>query len=385
MNRQDTDVLIGGADPLDTRLSDAAGTVPRSVWWWRTRPALGLAPTPMPSFVLLLSGLALGPDGLAVLSPRVLAVLDPVTSIGLAALGVLIGLSLTPDKRDAARGFAVGSLETVATVLAIGLAVVLAADVWLVNVAWSAPAIALLAVCASPSAARGTDAESETAVAGSYGDLPAILLGGFTMTWLVEPSAAAVLWLTVNTVGIAAVSAIAGWLLVGEAATESEQRVFAAGTLLLLGGAAVYLSSAVLLLGVMAGIVWGVAGGLSRDRIVRDVSYVQHPFVVLLLLVAGASIDLSADAFALALLIAVTRVGAKLAGIAVASRTLAPELQIGGGMRLIAPGAVGIGLALGATNVPGLAEGQLLLSVVVTSVIVSDVLALLVAPNEGAA
>jgi len=389
VNRAEPDLIIGGADPLDTRLSDAGGGAARGAWWRRTRPALGLAPAPMPAFALLLCGIAVGPSGLAVLSPRLLNVLGPAVSIGLTALGLLIGLSLALENRRAARQLIAGWLEAGVTMIVVGGAVALTARFSLVDAALPVISIALIAICAAPSAATVNDTALDDELSGAadaahYGDVLAILLGGFVVMWLAEPSASAMLWLALNVTGIAAAAAVAGWLLVDEAATESEQRVFAAGTLLLLGGAAVYLASPAIFIGGLAGVVWNLAGGRSRDRIARDVRYVQHPLIVMLLIVAGASIEISAEVFALGLFVAICRLGGKLVGARVASRVLVRDGPRESALQLVSPGLVGVALALSVTVPPGESNlPRFLLSVTVAATLVSDVIALLVAPDEG--
>jgi hypothetical protein len=343
----------------------------------------------MPAFALLLCGIAVGPSGLAVLSPRLLNVLGPAVSIGLTALGLLIGLSLALENRRAARQLIAGWLEAGVTMIVVGGAVALTARFSLVDAALPVISIALIAICAAPSAATVNDTALDDELSGAadaahYGDVLAILLGGFVVMWLAEPSASAMLWLALNVTGIAAAAAVAGWLLVDEAATESEQRVFAAGTLLLLGGAAVYLASPAIFIGGLAGVVWNLAGGRSRDRIARDVRYVQHPLIVMLLIVAGASIEISAEVFALGLFVAICRLGGKLVGARVASRVLVRDGPRESALQLVSPGLVGVALALSVTVPPGGSNlPRFLLSVTVAATLVSDVIALLVAPDEG--
>jgi hypothetical protein len=105
---------------------------------------------------------------------------------------------------------------------------------------------------------------------------------------------------------LSAAMAIAGWLLVGEAASDGEQHAFVAGTLLLVGGAATYLSLSSAFAGFIAGVTWSLAGNLARARIVRDLDYVQHPFIVLALLAAGATATVSLDGLLVAWALAVT-------------------------------------------------------------------------------
>jgi hypothetical protein len=135
---------------------------------------------------------------------------------------------------------------------------------------------------------------------------PAVLavLGGFVMAALRD---APPLAQTMTALGIAAVAvavAFAGWLLVGQADSDREQQVFVIGSLLLIGGGAVYTSLSAVFAGLLAGVVWSSGGDLARARIVKHLDYFQHPLLVVMLLVAGASIAFSLDALAVVVIVA---------------------------------------------------------------------------------
>ena len=136
---------------------------------------------------------------------------------------------------------------------------------------------------------------------------PAIALvvtGGLTVAGLRETTPVGLVVLILASAGIAGIVAVACWLLVRQADSEREQQVFAAGSLLLLGGAAAYLSLSALFAGFLAGVVWNIAGDLAKPRIVRDLDRFHHPLLVLMLLVAGASITMSFEALVLATILA---------------------------------------------------------------------------------
>lgn len=104
--------------------------------------------------------------------------------------------------------------------------------------------------------------------------------------------------------GVAIVVAFAGWLLIGQADSEREQQVFVIGALLLLGGAAAYALLSAVFAGLLAGIVWRSGGELARARIVQHLDYFQHPLIVVMLLVAGASITFSIETTAVLVIVA---------------------------------------------------------------------------------
>ena len=84
---------------LDTNITpDEISTVrvPSDQPRWRSRIQLarGLAPTPRPWLLLLLTGVAFGPFGLGILSENVLNVLDPAVAAALATLGAFVGMEI---------------------------------------------------------------------------------------------------------------------------------------------------------------------------------------------------------------------------------------------------------------------------------------------------
>ena len=102
---------------------------------------------------------------------------------------------------------------------------------------------------------------------------------------------------------VAIVIASAGWLLVGQTDSEREQQVFVVGSLLLIGGSAVYSSLSAVFAGVLAGAVWNAAGNLARARIVRHLEYFQRPLIGVMLVAAGASLVFSREAIALVIIV----------------------------------------------------------------------------------
>jgi hypothetical protein len=194
---------------------------------------------------LLLLGVAVGPNGLDLLTPSVVLLLDPIVAMALAMIGVFVGLNIdvSRPRLDAA--------------------------------------IAMAA------------------------------LGGAAIIFSREASPLAQVLITLAMAGIALIVAFAGWLLIGQTESEREQQVFVIGALLVIGGAAAYLSLSALFAGLFAGILWSAAGDLARARIVKELDYLQHPLVVLLLLVAGASITTYIEAAVLTLVVLVLHLAAR--------------------------------------------------------------------------
>jgi hypothetical protein len=200
------------------------------------------------SALVLLLGIAAGPHGLNLLSHTVLLLLDPLIVMALAMLGVFIGLAIEVRPQP-------GSPKPVAKAGA------------------TAPAVLAL-------------------------------LGGIVMAALLEASPVAQVLTALGIAGVAIVVAYAGWLLVGQADSDREQQVFVIGSLLLIGGGAAYTSLSAVFAGLLAGIVWSSGGDLARARIVQHLDYFQHPLLVVMLLVAGASIAFSLEALAVLVIVA---------------------------------------------------------------------------------
>jgi hypothetical protein len=200
-----------------------------------------------------------------------------------------------------------------------------------------------------------------------------IVIGGVLLSFLRDSSPAAALLLAAQATLIAVVIAIAGWLLVSQASTPTEQRVCVFASLLLLGGAADYLSTSALLSGLVAGACWQHAGSAVREYIRRDVTYVQHSLLVLILLLAGARADLSPAALTLSIAYVVIRTSVKLLGGWLATRVQA-FVPRDTDVELISPGVFGVAFASNVVRAGG-PEFAPVLTVVVVGTIASSLIA----------
>lgn len=381
---------IGGRDVLDAALPPHGRTLPAWLLPLRTRAALGLAPVIAPAVLFVPIGAALGPAALNVLTPVALSYLDTVVAIALAALGVFVGLAL--DLRSAReRGlFAAAALEAAVTVTLVSGAF------WYLLSAWQMPLglpVGLtglaLGLCASASSAGISDGGSAThLVATRIADLDDVLpivVGGIAVVMLgaSEPMPVwqATGWLF-RTLLIGIAVGTAGWLLFERAHSRAERNVFIAGILALIGGAAGFLGLSPLVAGLMAGLLWSWLPG-HADRVVReDLERVQHPLIVVLLIVAGASCVFSREAIWLCAPLVLFRLAAKLAGGWLATR-VQPVLTAGElGTHLIAPGLLGIALALHLQQVVRTTGMAAVLTAVVLATLAGEALALVLRPTE---
>ncbi len=306
----------------------------------------------------LLLGIAAGPYGLHMLSPAVLSLLDPGIAMGLAMLGVFVGLSFNPRRRPTA-GSVAASLVRTGTVMIPVATSVFATLLYLDAMQtpwWVLPVV--LGACAAVSESV-TDANAD--------DVLMIGAGALVMAALRDPDPRSVAFIVGALFVVALLVAAAGWLLVGQTHVEAEQHVFVVGSLLVLGGAAAYLGMSALLAGLVVGTAWNVAGDIAKTRITRDLYYFQHPLVVLVLIVAGAHATLSIDAFALAAVIIAVRAIARKTGSWLAARFPA---DTGPRESLIAAGLIGIGIAI---DIYRIAPGSELTGTIVGTVVIATI------------
>jgi hypothetical protein len=374
-------------DPLDRRLGyvDAPARRPRR--WRGARLALGLSPTPVPGLVLLPLGMILGPHGVGLLSPAVLSFLEPAVSVGIATLGVFVGLGLEGRRAQEWRLLAAASLEAALTVTLVVGGVLLALRQAPFDTGFTPWAFALLVgICAASSSTTAIEWPDHPAIRatriGDLDDVLTILAGGVALVWIRADDPEGIAVLFGQSVSIALILAVAGWLLVRKAASDSEHRVFVLGTLLLLGGAVEYLSLSALFAGLVAGVFWNAAGGSARDWIERDVRHVQHPLVVLLLLTAGAHVGPWPGLVLLVPVYVLFRIVGKVAGGWIAGKIARDDRPIRVGLYLVSPGMIGVALALNVLQAGGSDLAGLMLATAVVGSLASELVSFLVHPRE---
>ena len=380
-----TSLQLGGYDPLDAQLDDAAMAPLRPAARGSRLRLAGWSASSVPVASLLLVGIALGPRGISLLSPGALSLIDPALPVALAVLGVLVGLSLDLRWREDWRPLGAAFVESAFTAALVGTPLVLFAPAILAATSLPLPVLAIaLGLCAASSLAvpagsameprtpqrvRGFDAVLAIVAGGALiGTIPA----GLTVTAVSLVGQAAL---------IAGLLAASAWLLLARTAMATEQRVFAIATMLLVGGVADYLSLSALLSGLVAGMFWQLAGGQARESLRRDALYIQHSLLVLVLVVAGARTEFSLASSALAAVYVLLRTAGKMLGGSVAGRiagAVEPRLF---GLHVLSPGVFGVALALDAVHAAG-PDLDLLLTLVVLGTIGSELVAGLGRPHE---
>jgi hypothetical protein len=365
----------------------ATAPVPSRTLPWHVRFGLSWSTGAFPVVLILLLGAALGPEGLAVLTPGVLRVIDPVLPVAIAALGILAGLEFTrsvaPNRLSLLHKASLESLLT-GVLVAVGVWLAIPASpesgvssVWLVAV--------MTGLCASMSATLpDADPDRLRPAAIRMRDLDALLpavVGAVVLAFLHSLSPLASLGLTVQATILALLISATAWLLLSDSSPSTEQRVFSIAALLLIGGIADYLALSALAGGLLAGLFWGSVGGVARDCIERDVRYLRHPLVVLMLLAAGAKTTFTGWILILATAYLLLRVAGKLLGGWLTRRVPGVAIPDSVGLTLLAPGVFGIAFALDAAAMMESSAASILSAVVLGS-IGSQLLAALWRPTE---
>jgi hypothetical protein len=338
---------------------------------------------------LLLLGMALGPQGIRLLSPGVIAFVDPAVPVALGAIGALLGLSAGTPRAGDRRLFAAATIEATVTAALVGGAFV-ALPYFFAPApslpSWLLPAMA--AICAATSLAVSTGSPAAPGDhAGrviEFDALLAVVAGGVVLAAVREPSLTATLSLAMQASLATLVLAASAWVLVSQSTSDTAERVFTVAALLLVGGAADYLSLSALLGGLLAGMLWQAAGGPARERLRRDALYVQRPLLVLVLVIAGARAEITVAAVGLGIGYAFLRGTGRIAGGWMARRLAAPSVPAELGLRLLPPGVLGVAFAMNAVREYG-PDITALLTVVVVGACASDLLARLTRPAEAAA
>lgn len=338
------------------------------------------------SMLLLLVGAALGPAGLGVLSSGALSFLDPAMPVALVALGLLAGLDVTVRTTGERRLLAAASLEAFITTVVVAAGMLAVISVWNVPEDDMPPWFfaLVLGVCAAPSSVavlRRKDSHTAAERIGALDGLVPIAAGAVALAFMREQSGAAAIVTLLESAGVTLVIVLAGWLLISRSSSETEQRVFTAALLLLLGGAADYLSLSALLSGLLAGLLLEAIGGRTRDSVRRDVLHFQHPLLVLVLIVTGARVELPPAWIGLGLVYVLLRTGAKLAAGWAARRVGGSGVPADLGMWLLSPGVLGVAFALNVLRAGG-PDATGTLAVAAIGTLGSDLMSTLVSPRE---
>ena len=378
--RSDSFDLLGLRDlpDADEPGQDEPGPAPRPKDW---RHFLSWSGQSAPVAVLLLAGVGLGPRGINLLSP-VMPLLDPAVPVALAALGVLAGLGLGDRRAGEWRLIGAAGLHSLVTMLAVsgGLAA-LAMTVSPVEPRAFWTVLLVTGICAATSLTLPSGDPLEPRLPATrireLGVLLPIIAGGLALAWIRTGTGPGAAMLIALSSGVTVMLAAAAWLLLTQASSETEERVFTVSALLLVGGVADALALSALFGGLVAGVFWRTAGRQPRESIRRDVLFVQHPLLVLVLLLAGARAELSPAAWMLGAGYLVARVIALLAGGALVRRVAGAHAPVDLGLHLLSPGVFGVAFALNAVSVIG-ADAAVAHAAVVAGTIGSELIAVVI-------
>jgi len=327
----------------------------------------GMTATLAPA-LLLLCGAAAGPHGLAILTQPVLSFLDPAAPVALAVFGILAAMRIQTTDDEARSTVTTAALQAAITgtiVAGAFLLVPASAATGEPLPGWNVAAITL-------GIAAATSLDAEDCI------LP-VIAGGLLLAFARETSSISALLITLEAGVIAAVIAGSGWLLLSRTSAVDEHRVSTFGSALLLGGAADYLSMSALLFGLTAGGCWRLANSAVREHIRRDVAYVGHSLLALVLVMAGAHAVFSVPVFAIAVGYTVVRASGKLTGRWIADRVFPADIRPTAQL-LITPGAFGVAFALNVVRAMG-SDFEVVLTVVVIGTVASAFIAALSRPE----
>ena len=363
-------------------MASAAG-VSRFTSALRTRAALGLRPAMTPVLVFVPLGILLGPWGTGTLTPRVVAYLDVVVSVALATIGVFVGIAAGTQGGRVRRLIAASTTEGIVTFLFVTTATLALLVSWQMPLGFS-PVLAAAAIglpaAASAAPFAGESADAARRIAARVADLDDVLpiaLGGIVLS-LAAPDQSGIVHDLLITCAVGVGVGVSGWLLF-EGAEGAERGVFVVGTLALLGGGAAYAGTSPLIAGMVAGIVWARTPGHSDRIAATDLRKVEHPLVVLLLIVAGAGLEPTMAGIWLLVPYVLFRTTGKLLGGWMASRVAPGVAPADLGAYLVPPGVLGIGFILNLQQVAPGAAGPLVFAVAVGGMI-SEIIAIIVTP-----
>jgi hypothetical protein len=344
-----------------------------------------MRPLAAPVMIYIPIGVVLGPRVTGVLSADALAHMDIVISLALGTLGVVVGIAAAREIEAARRLFVASSVEAIVTVGVVAAAAAFLTSSWEMTLDLPVALAALaLGICASASAAPSVDVGDPHTrqIAGRVADLDdvaPIVLGGLLLVLVLGGTGREAGGALALTIGLGLVLGLTGWLLVESASGPAERGVFVLGSIALLGGTPAYLGYSPLLAGMAAGLLWVVAPGRCDVIVAKELRRVQHPLILLLLIVAGASIVPTTAGIWLFAPYVVFRCAGKIIGGWTAAK-LAPAVAPSDlGAYLIPPGVIGIAFALNLQQVANEAAAALVYAVSVGA-IASEALALVVAP-----
>jgi hypothetical protein len=351
---------------------------PRSGWLRYRRLALGTRPSAAPTTLFLLAGAVLGPEGLNVLSTPVIASSQGLVWVGLAVVGIYVGLgfasrSATPS-RQLFVAAAIAALTTIG-VMTAGFYVLALQSALPLSGLLGAGSI-LVGLCASVSAAVPTSAGSSPEIIrasrlADIDDIP-LLAGGVVVVAALTGEDGALRVLA--TVAAGGCVGVAGCLLFSQA-SEAERGLFVTGAVLMLAGIGAYVGTSPLVSGCAAAVVWSRVPGPADRITARDLRALQHPLVALILIFAGAAVDGTLVALWAAALMVVLRLATKLLVSVFVSRLegISPSLLAS---ILLQPGVLGVAMALNAWLVLG-DDYRWVLSAVAIATVATEVLTLL--------
>jgi Kef-type K+ transport system membrane component KefB len=343
----------------------------------------------------LLLGILLGPEGTGLLTPAAVESFTPITTLALGWMGALIGTQyvLPLMVRIPSIFYRVAFAESLLT-LSVVTAIMLVAFHWGYDVTIAtalAPAVTLGAVATASAGAgvtiiarlvsRPALVVRQLQVSTATNAAVAVIASGLLLA-IVHPAPRAggrpltpTEW-AVITVGVGAVGGTLFHLFVETERKVDRLFISLAGAIILVSGAATYLSLSPLFAALCFGLV---LANTSRNRaeIVAALERVERPLYFVLLVFAGATWRPSGVAWlAAVVLFLVTRTAAKIGGARLSARAndALPALGIHWGRGLLGQGGLALAIALTYLYQADVAFRNVVFTAAVASVLLTDLL-----------
>ncbi len=349
----------------------------------RLQRALGLEQLLAGGFLFLPLGMLLSEAGLNLVNRAVVRELDPLVTLGLGTLGLLLGLRLEvrgPAQRTILLSAAV---ESVFTVVLVGAPLFVLLDIVSpVSLQRRATAAAVLGCVAAISGGHSLFAvasrtpENGAGLVGRVavqGTVAATLLAGVLVALLSPTSTLAPLERLLALAAIGTIGGVCTWLLALETKDLALRGAFHLGMLLVTAGTAAYLSLPPVTVTLFAGMtIARLPGGLARE-LAESLEFLEAPLTVLLLVITGAALRVPEwQALAVLALFLVLRTAGKIVGGRAASALSKGALPPLMGLGLLPSGAIALGLALDYAQSARGELGQVAVAVAVLGSLLSE-------------
>lgn len=352
MDRSFSDIqLLGGL--FLVALLAIAGSQARFL---RLRRALGIEQLLASSFLFLPLGMLLSEAGLGIIHAAVVREFEPLVTLGLGVLGLLLGLRL--DGRRLSREGTVlvrtAGVESLFTLLLVSVPTFFLLEMVGSSVGARASAAALLGCAAAISGRESLHAAARTEAGptpvtrvADYGTVAGVLAAGILLALLTPTETMGSLEKLLALAGIGTIGGLSAWLLASDTRHQALRTTLLMGVLLSTAGTSVHLGLPPVAATLIAGIAIAHMPGTLARELRNNLKFLESPLTVLLLVIAGAAMQVPGlAALVVLVLFLLLRTAGKILGGYAASRVMGGVLPAKMGLGLLPSSAVALGLAL---------------------------------------